>query len=91
MPYHWFKNKCKTVRIIICIKLWVQTILVQIDYIKTTTKILCTKITTISQVSRCKYYTSSLRQFEFQSLKQDQKAWYYWLKNKMKIILKDPK
>ena len=29
--------------------------------------------------------------FEFQSLKQRQKAWHYWLKNKMKIVLKEPK
>ena len=49
MPYHWFKDKWKTLRLIICIKLLVQTILllVQRDYIKTTLKILCTKITTI--------------------------------------------
>ena len=49
MPYHWFKNKWKTLILIICIKLLVQTILllVQRDYIKTTLKILCTKITTI--------------------------------------------
>ena len=59
MPYCWFKNKWKTLRLIICIKLLVQTtlLLVQRDYIKTTMKILCTKITTI--VSRCKYYMSS--------------------------------
>ena len=43
MPHHRFKNKCKTLRLIICIKLLVETILVQIDYIKTTIKILCTK------------------------------------------------
>ena len=49
MPYHWFKNKWKTLILIIYIKLLVQTILllVQRDYIKTTLKILCTKITTI--------------------------------------------
>ena len=49
MPYHWFKDKWKTLRLVICIKLLVQTILllVQRDYIKTTLKILCTKITTI--------------------------------------------
>ena len=29
--------------------------------------------------------------FEFQSLKQGQKAWHYWLKDKMKIALKEPK
>ena len=29
--------------------------------------------------------------FEFQSLKQGQKACHYWLKNKMKIALKEPK
>ena len=48
MPYHWFKNKWKTLILIIYIKLLVQTILllVQRDYIKTTLKILCTKITT---------------------------------------------
>ena len=49
MPYHWFKNKWKTLILIIYIKLLVQTILllVQRDYIKTTLKILCTKITAI--------------------------------------------
>ena len=36
IPYHWFKNKWKTLRLIICIKLSVKTILVQRDYIKTT-------------------------------------------------------
>ena len=50
MPYHWFKNKWKTLILIIYIQLLVQTILllvlVQRDYIKTTLKILCTKITT---------------------------------------------
>ena len=61
MPYHWFKNKWKTVAPIIYIKLLVQTILllVQRDYIKTTLKILCTKITTIVRFSRCKYYMGS--------------------------------
>ena len=38
MPYHWFKSKWKTLRLIICIILLVQTILVQRDYIKTTMK-----------------------------------------------------
>ena len=47
MPYHWFENKWTTLRLIICIKLLMQKILVQRDYIKTTTKILCTKIATI--------------------------------------------
>ena len=49
MPYQWFKNKWKTLILIIYIKLLVQTILllVQRDYIKTTLKILCTKITAI--------------------------------------------
>ena len=49
MPYHWFKNKWKSLRLIIDIKLLLQTTLslVQRDYIKTTMKILCTKITTI--------------------------------------------
>ena len=49
MSYHWFKNKWKTLRLIICIKLIVQTILllVQRDNIKTTMKILCPKIITI--------------------------------------------
>ena len=62
MPYHWFKNKWKTLILIIYIKLLVQTILllVQRDYIKTTLKIiLCTKITTIVRFSRCKYYMGS--------------------------------
>ena len=55
MPYCWFKNKWKTLRLIICIKLLVQATLslVQRDYIKTTMKILCANITTI--VSRCKF------------------------------------
>ena len=45
MPYHWFKNKWKTLRLIICIKLLVQTtLLVQRVYIKTTMKILCTEL-----------------------------------------------
>ena len=59
MPYHWFKNKWKTLTLIICIKLLVQTtlLLVQRDYIKTTINVLCTKITTI--VSRCKFFMSS--------------------------------
>ena len=47
MPYYWFKNKWKT--LILYIKLLVQTILllVQRDYVKTTLKILRTKITTV--------------------------------------------
>ena len=28
--------------------------------------------------------------FEFQRLKQGQNLWHYWLKNKMKIVLKEP-
>ena len=53
MPCHWFKNKWKTLILIIYIKLLVQTILllVQRDYIKTTLKILCTKITTIVRLA----------------------------------------
>ena len=53
MPYHRFKNKSKTLRLIICTKLLVQTtlLLVQRDYIKTTMKILRTKITTIVDVN----------------------------------------
>ena len=53
MPYYWFKNKRKILRLIICTKLLVQTtlLLIQRDYIKTTMKKI-TKITTI--VSRCK-------------------------------------
>ena len=47
MTYHWFKNKCKTSWLIICNKLLVQAILVQIYYVKKTMKMLCTKITTI--------------------------------------------
>ena len=36
MPYHWFKNKWKNLRLIICTKLLVPTtlLLVQKDYIK---------------------------------------------------------
>ena len=53
MPHYWFKNKWKTLRLIICTKLLVQTtLLVQRDYTKTTMKKIA-KITTI--VSRCKY------------------------------------
>ena len=47
MPYHWLKNKWKSLRLIICIKLLVQTISTLRDYIKTTMKKLRTKITTI--------------------------------------------
>ena len=82
MRYHWFKNKWKTLRLIICIKLLVQATLslVQRDYIKTTMKILCTKITTI--VSRCKYYMSSkIWDIVWVSkLKQGQKAWHWFKK-----------
>ena len=50
MSYHSFRNKWKTLRLIICIKLLVQTILVQRHYIKTIMKILCTKITAIARL-----------------------------------------
>ena len=90
MPYHWFKNKWKTLILIICIKLLVQTILllVQRDYIKTTLKILSTKITTIVRLVDVNiiWVLKFGTKFEFQSLKQGQKVWHYWLKNKMKII-----
>ena len=62
MPYHSFKDKWKALRLINCIKLLVQTILllVQRDYIKTTLKILCIKITTIVRlIDVAKYYMSS--------------------------------
>ena len=93
MPYHWFKNKWKTLILIIYIKLLVQTILllVQRDYIKTTLKILCSKITTIVRlVDVYRYYISS-NIWELGNLKQGQKVWHYWLKNKMKIVLKELK
>ena len=87
MPYHWFKGKWKTFRLIICIKLLVQTILllVQRDYIKTTLKILSTKITTIVRLVDVNiiWVLKFGTKFEFQSLKQGQKVWHYWLRNKM--------
>ena len=56
MPYHWFKNKWKTLILIIYIKLLVQTILllVQRDFENTVYKNYNN-----SQISRCKYYMSS--------------------------------
>ena len=62
MSYHWFKDKWKTWRLMNCIKLLVQTLLllVQRDYIKTTLKILRSKITTIVRlVDAYRYYMSS--------------------------------
>ena len=58
LPYHWFKNKWKTLRLIICNKLLVEAILAQRNYIITTMKILCTKITTIVRLVD-EYYISS--------------------------------
>ena len=93
--FHWFKHKWKTLRLINCIILLVQTILllVQRDYIKTTLKILSTKITTIVRLVDVNiiWVLKFGTKFEFQSLKQGQKVWHYWLKNKMKIVLKEPK
>ena len=98
MPYHFFKDKWKTrlkKRLISYIKLLVQTILllVQRDYIKTTLKILCTKITTIVRLVDVDiiWVLKFGTEFKFQSLKEGQKVWHYRLKNKMKIVLKDPK
>ena len=63
------------------------------DYIKTTTKISCKNYNN-SQINTDKdiiWVLTFGAYFELQSLKRGQKAWYYWLKNKIKIVLKEPK
>ena len=60
-------------------------LLVQKDYIKTTLKILSSKIIAIVRLVDVANIIWVLN-----FLKQCQKVWHYWLKDKMKTVLTEP-